>query len=118
MVRSNYCTDHNRGPRTTLTIIQAQPYLRPLLKYWFTSFAVDYRAGQINYNLIREDQAGFRKAYRTVDNIFFLHSIIDKYLIIHKILNVEYVDFKQTFDTISWTILLIISRNNGISKKF
>ena len=59
--------------------------------------------------VIGEEQAGFRRNYSTADNVFILHSVINKYLSRHKKLYVAFVDFSKAFDTVSrhalWGIL-------------
>ena len=49
--------------------------------------------------------AGFQKRSRTVDNIFFLKSLIEKQLIMGKNLIVIFVDFSRAFDRINRAIL-------------
>ena len=66
------------------------------------------------HDLIREEQAGFRKGYGTVDNIFVLQGIIGRYLGKRKKLYVGFVDFKKAFDTVKRPILWSILENNGI----
>ena len=51
-------------------------------------------------NIISENQAGFRKGYSTVDNIFVLHAIIDLYFSFGKKLYCIFVDFIKAFDTV------------------
>ena len=47
------------------------------------------------HRLIREEQAGFRKGYSTVDNIFVLCAIIRKQLAVRKKLYLGFVKFKS-----------------------
>ena len=54
-------------------------------------------------NLINETQAGFRKAYSTIDNIFILNCLIDIVKSKKKKLYCCFVDFKQAFDSI-WRV--------------
>ncbi|XP_053380331.1 uncharacterized protein LOC128548841 [Mercenaria mercenaria] len=54
-------------------------------------------------NLIHETQAGFRKSYSTVDNIFILKSLIDIVQANKKKLFCCFVDFKQAFDSV-WRV--------------
>ena len=60
-------------------------------------------------NIIDEEQAGFRKGYTTIDNMFILQGIIHKYLTRKRKLYVGFVDFKKAFDTVDrltlWKIL-------------
>ena len=48
-------------------------------------------------NIISENQAGFRKGYSTVDNIFVLHDLIDLYFSFGKKLYCTFVDLKKSF---------------------
>ena len=54
----------------------------------------------MNINIISENQAGFRKGYSTVDNIFVLHALIDLYFSFGKKLYCTFMDFKKAFDTV------------------
>ena len=53
--------------------------------------------------LITKSQAGFRKGYSTLDNIFCLYSLIQIYLMSGRKLFCTFVDFKKAFDTI-WRV--------------
>ena len=69
--------------------------------------------------LINENQAGFRKGYRTTDHIFTLSSIINHILNTKKkTLYVCFVDFEKAFDTVSHNILWSKLLNYGIEGKF
>jgi hypothetical protein len=46
-------------------------------------------------NIISENQAGFRKGYSTVDNIFVLHALIDLYFSFGKKLYCTFKSFKN-----------------------
>ena len=52
------------------------------------------------YEILGEDQAGFRNGYSTVDNIFVFKSIIDIYLSKHKKLYCAFIDYRSAFDKI------------------
>lgn len=68
--------------------------------------------------IIVEEQAGFRKGYSTVDNIFVLHSIIQHYLQRKRKVYVAFVDFKKAFDTVSKEALWDILHRHGIQGRF
>ena len=53
--------------------------------------------------LITKAQAGFRKGYSTIDNIFCLYSLIQIYLMSNRKLFCTFVDFRKAFDTI-WRV--------------
>jgi len=59
--------------------------------------------------LIHENQAGFRKGYSTIDNIFVLHVLIELYFSFGKKLFCTFIDFRKAFDTVS---------RSGLWKKF
>ena len=62
------------------------------------------------FNVLSESQAGFRKGYSTLDNIFTLHALIEFYFAYGKKLYCTFVDFRKAFDTVwregLWTKLL------------
>jgi len=68
-------------------------------------------------SLLSEFQAGFRKGYSTVDNIFCLNSISQHYLLKKKKLYALFVDFKAAFDSIVTYTLFYKLSNIGISSK-
>ena len=51
-------------------------------------------------DLITKAQAGFRRGFSTVDNIFVLYSLITIYFSLGKKLYCTFVDFKSAFDTV------------------
>ena len=52
-----------------------------------------------------EEHAGFRAGYSTVDPIFSLYAIIQKYLRKYTKLYVAFVNFQKTFDSVNRTAL-------------
>ena len=52
------------------------------------------------------EQAGFRKGHRTVDHIFLLKSIVNKYIKQNKYLYTCFVDFSKAFDSLNRNILM------------
>ena len=74
-------------------------------------------------NILKDEQAGFRKGFRTTDNIFTLKTLIDKYARSQKkkknnVLFSCFIDFKSVFDRISRTKLLHKMQKVGITGKF
>ena len=54
-----------------------------------------------HYNVLCEEQAGFRKNYSTVDHIFSLKMLIDLYLAKGKKLFCSFIDYRKAFDSIN-----------------
>ena len=67
-----------------------------------------------HYNIIPENQAGFRKGYMTIDNIFTLNGIIQK-LLCRKCgkCYCMYIDFSRAFDSVQCTKRQIITLVQG-----
>ena len=61
-------------------------------------------------------QAGFRKDFRTTDNIFVLKSMIDKQKQTHGKLYCCFVDFKKAFDTVPRGLLWQVMETVGICR--
>jgi len=70
-----------------------------------------------SFDLILEEQAGFRSGYTSSDNIFVLNSAVQKYLMRKKGLFVAFVDFRKAFDSVNRASLWEILKNNGIQGK-
>ena len=69
-------------------------------------------------NKIDETQAGFRKGYSTMDNVFILQSVVQKYLTKKKgKFYCAFVDFSKAFDTIERQRLWYILLKGGIKGK-
>ena len=68
--------------------------------------------------IIKANQIGFCKKYRTADHIFVLKTILDSFFKSNERLNVCFVDFKKAYDSI-WRIGLFYKLINcEISKTF
>ena len=68
-------------------------------------------------NVISENQAGFRRGYSTMDNIFVLHSLIELYFSFGKKLYCTFVDFRKAFDTVWMDGLWLKLQNSEIKGK-
>ncbi|XP_037931563.1 uncharacterized protein LOC119666353 [Teleopsis dalmanni] len=67
--------------------------------------------------LLSEFQAGFRRGYSTVDNVFILTNIAKLYVEKGKKLYVFFVDFKAAFDSIDRDAMFYKLSNYGVSTK-
>ena len=66
---------------------------------------------------IVEEQAGFRAGYSTIDHIFTLYAIVQKFLSRNKKLYVAFVDFKKAFDSVNRNALWYVLRKSGVNGK-
>ena len=69
-------------------------------------------------NLIKYNQIGFRKGFRTSDHVFVMKTLIDKYLSSGKRLYMCFIDFKKAYDTIWREGLFYKLLKQGMSKTF
>ena len=68
-----------------------------------------------NTGIQKEEQAGFRKRYSTIDNIFVLQALIQKYCSRNSgRFYVLYVDFSKAFDTIPHALLFYQLMSKGV----
>ena len=67
------------------------------------------------YNIIYENQAGFRESYATIDNACILQSVTtsERKGKIYK----AFIDFKQAFDTVNRNKLWSVMQENGVKGK-
>jgi len=69
-------------------------------------------------NLLSTNQGGFRKNYRTIDHIFILRTIINKYIYkCKKKIYVCFIDFKKAFDSVWRSALFLKLKAKGIHGK-
>ena len=70
------------------------------------------------YDILPEEQAGFRKEFSTVDHIFSLYAMIMKQFHRNRKLYVAFIDYKKCFDSIDRNALLLVLERNGIKGNF
>ena len=85
----------------------------------FTSLISRRLIGYIeNFELLGEEQAGFRKQHSTVDHLLVLYSLIELYVKDKKKLYCSFIDYSKAFDTVPhvhlWTKLLATGINGKI----
>ena len=67
---------------------------------------------------IVEEQSGFRAGHSTVDNMFVLYAIVQRYLLKKSgKVYICFVDFKKAFDTINRSVLWNVLRKSGVGGK-
>ena len=67
--------------------------------------------------ILSEEQAGFRANRSTIDQIFTLRQMAEKYIEMNRDLYVGYIDFKKAFDSIWREGLWRVLRNYGFPEK-
>jgi len=71
------------------------------------------------HGITHDFQGGFKKKHRTVDNIFVIKTIIDKYMYVQKEgVYAGVVDVKSAYDKVSRNGLLLKMLRNGVGSKF
>ncbi len=71
------------------------------------------------HNIINESQAGFRATYSTVDHIFTLQALVQKYIGKRRgRFYCLFIDFSKAFDTLKHDVLLQALYDVGITGKF
>lgn len=69
------------------------------------------------YYPLVEEQAGFRKKFTTADNIFVLHTVINRYLSIKGRLYCAFIDFEKAFDRVCHCLLFYKLFKKGMKGK-
>ena len=59
------------------------------------------------YNVYVERQGGFRKGYRTTDNIFLYHNLINYCIDNKKTLYCAFIDYRKAFDSLWYKLVCI-----------
>lgn len=68
-------------------------------------------------NITGEHQAGFKRGYSTIDQMFTLLALIQKQFSFNRKLYVAFIDFEKAFDSINRNLLWPILCKNGIQGK-
>jgi len=82
----------------------------------FTSVILE-RIRNKTEELLPEEQAGFRKGRSTIDQIFTLRRMAEKYVDFSRDLFICYIDFKKAFDSVWRKGLWKVMRNLGYPEK-
>lgn len=98
----------NYRPITLLSCISK--LFTSILTHRLNKFAEDY-------DILCENQSGFRQSYSTLDNIFVLHCLFELFRCNRKKLFCAFIDFKSAFDKVWRNGLWMKLLNNNISGK-
>ena len=97
----------NKGSRDDVNNYRGISLLNVLGKIFTSILNARLNRWSESMNIVSDCQAGFRKGHSTVDNIFVLHAIIQKYLSVRRgKFYCLFVDFPKAFDRINHTLLM------------
>lgn len=83
----------------------------------FAKLILNRIAGTLDSNQPRE-QAGFRRTYSTIDHIFTLTQIIEKYTEYDKELYIAFIDYSKAFDSIQHEPLWLALEMQGVEERY
>ena len=107
---------HKSGPTNNTENYRAIALINCLCKIFMSILTTRLTDWAETQNVIDESQAGFRKGYSTIDNIFSLQSVVQKYLCRERgRFYCIFVDFKRAFDSIQHDSLWFSLERKGIS---
>ena len=92
---------HKSGPINKTENYRAIALINCLCKLFMNIMTIRLTEWAETHNVLDESQAGFRKGYSTMDNVFSLQSLIQKYLCRARgRFYCIFIDFKRAFDSI------------------
>jgi len=109
---------HKKGDTSEVSNFRGISFLPCLYKLFTQLLLFRMRIWSHRNNILHEAQAGFRRNYSTIDNIFILTSIIEKYISRPKgKVFAFFIDFSAAFDSINRQSLLYKLKSIGFSTK-
>ena len=113
------CPVHKKGPLDDPNNFRGISLIDVLNKVFTSILNERIHTWADTYHMIDEAQAAFRKGYSTIDNLFCLQSMAQKYLSKQKgRFYCLYVDFAKAFDTIDHSQLLLCLADRGIGGNY
>ena len=108
---------HKSGPTNNTENYRGIAFINCLCKIFMSILTTRLTDWAETQNVIDESQAGFRKGYNTIDNIFSLQSVVQKYLCRERgRFYCIFVDFKRAFASIQHDSLWFSLERKGISQ--
>ncbi|MCG7892781.1 MAG: reverse transcriptase family protein, partial [Candidatus Thiodiazotropha endolucinida] len=108
---------HKGGPFKKPENYRAVMLINCLCKIFMNILTIRLSTWAEENAVIEESQAGFRKQYSTIDNIFSLQALVQKYLCRPRgRFYCIFVDFKRAFDSIQHANLWLSLERKGISE--
>lgn len=109
---------HKKGVRTEASNYRGISFIDSFVKVYTNILLSRLNSWVESNHILHENQAGFRKGYSTVDNLFILHNIIALKMNKKEKLYTFFVDFKTAFDGVTRGKLFYKLLNAGLSTKF
>ena len=111
------CPIHKSGSKSNPENFRGISLINSISKIFTNILTIRLQKWAENNNVIDESQAGFRKQYSTIDNIFSLQALIQKYLCRERgRFYCIFVDFRRAFDSISHNKIWDSLQRKGISE--
>lgn len=110
---------HKKGDISSVNNYRGISFMNVVAKLFNSLLLIRLEEWVYTNNILNESQAGFRKGYSTIDNLFNLVSTVDLTLKNKgKKLYCFFVDYKAAFDNINRDALFYKLYNTGLSYKF
>jgi len=110
---------HKKGDTAEISNFRGISFLPCLYKLFTQLLLFRMRIWAHRHKILHEAQAGFRRNYSTVDNIFVLNSIVEKHISKPKgKVFAFFIDFSAAFDSVNRQSLLYKLKVIGFSTKF
>ncbi len=112
------CSIYKAGDKADPENYRGISLLPSLGKLFDTILETRLRSWEKANAVLNQNQAGFRSGYATVDHIFTLNSIIQRYKSEGRKVYCAFIDFSKAFDTVNRTVLYYKLQKEGVSPKF
>lgn len=117
--QSIICPIHKQGSRDDPNNYRAISLINAMSKIFASAMNTRLTKWANDYDIIDESQAGFRQGYSTIDNIFILQAMVQKYLSKQGgRFYCLFVDFSKAFDRVQHDKLLTSLQIKGIGGKY
>ena len=111
------CPIHKSGCKSNPENFRGISLINSISKFFTNILTIRLQKWAENNNVIDESQAGFWKQYSTIDKIFSLQALIQKYLCRERgRFYCIFVDFRREFDSISHNKIWDSLQRKGISE--
>ena len=111
------CPIHKSGPQTDPANFRGISLINSISKVFTGILTTRLQTWAEENSVLDESQVGFRKRYSTIDNLFSLHAIIQKYLCRPRgRFFCIFIDFRRAFDSIPHSKIWDSLKRKGINE--